>query len=246
MRIQKALAQLGLGSRREIERWISEGFIQINGQVAHLGDQITKKDQVTVKGQPVSLAKLDHVDCQVLLFHKPTGVICTRDDPQQRQTVFELLPDPNFGRWVSVGRLDLNTSGLLLLTNDGELANRLMHPRYQIERVYQCRVYGKVKPQHLAALQGGIMLAEGLAKFEQVELIRDEETANPWYKVTLREGKYREVRRLWESQDIRVNRLVRVQYANVTLPNTLNPGQYKLLSPLALKALRELVGLTTP
>lgn len=242
-KIQKVLARAGYGSRREIERWIEEGMISVNGNPATLGDRITGTEMIRIRGQRIKSEKLETQDTQVLIYHKPTGQVCTRKDPEGRETIFDKLPEPAQGRWVVVGRLDLNTSGLLLLTNDGELANRLMHPSNEVEREYSVRILGEVTDEMLKALQKGVVLEDGLAKFDKV-IAKGGDGANHWYNVILKEGKYREVRRLWESQGVQVSRLIRIRYGHVQLPRNLSRGQTKLLPAFQIGKLKESVGLS--
>jgi 23S rRNA pseudouridine2605 synthase len=228
-RLQKLLAAAGLGSRREIESWIEAGRVTIAGRVARLGERATAADEVAVDGKRVSLAAGRG---RVLLYHKPVGELVTRSDPQGRPTVFSRLPP---GRWVAVGRLDINSSGLLLLTDDGELANRLMHPRYEVEREYLARVQGNVEVEKL---RRGVVLDDGPAAFERIELDRPGEGTNRWYRVSLREGRNREVRRLFEAVGARVSRLQRVRYGPVELPRDLAPGEWReLRNPVIVQKL---------
>lgn len=241
-RVQKLLAQGGLGSRREIETWIKAGRIRINGTPAQLGDKASVNDQITIDGRRVAPKRLYPASPQVLLYHKPTGEICSRRDPERRPTVFHSLPRPQQGRWISVGRLDVNTSGLLLLTTEGELAHRLMHPSAQLDREYAVRVLGAVTETALRELQKGVALEDGMARFERI-LDAGGEGANHWYHVVLREGRKREVRRLWESQGIQVSRLMRIRFGPVALPRGLRAGHWRLLEPSACKVLLETVGI---
>jgi len=222
-RIQKVLAQVGLGSRREIEEWIRAGRISINGKPAELGDRYRKGDHIAVNGRPVDVAKRSEAPTRVLIYHKPIGEVVSRRDPEGRPVVFARLPKPATGRWIAVGRLDINTQGLLLVTNNGELANRLMHPSREIEREYAVRVLGPVNDEMLARLSNGIALEDGSARFETVEPAGGE-GANRWFRVVLREGRNRIVRRLWESQGITVSRLIRTRFAGVALPPRLKAG----------------------
>lgn len=226
-RLQKLLAGAGLGSRREIEAWIEAGRVSVGGRTAKLGDRAVLSDEVAVDGKAVILSK--KAQPRVLLYHKPVGELVTRSDPQGRPTVFSRLPE---GRWVCVGRLDFNTSGLLLVTDDGELANRLMHPRYRLEREYAVRVQGMLRSEDLAKLRRGVQLDDGLAAFTQIEVLneRPRSGANRWYRVTLREGRKREVRRLFESVGLRVSRLVRIRFGPIALPRDLPPGRWRELS----------------
>lgn len=219
------LAAAGLGSRREIEGWISAGRVTVNGSVAVLGARVSARDAVCVDGKPVSLAG-EEKPARVLLYHKPAGELVTRSDPQGRRTVFQALPP---GRWVAVGRLDLNSSGLLLLTDSGELANRLMHPRYGIEREYAARVRGKLRPDEEKQLLAGIPIDGEPARFERLERHREGEGTNHWYRVVLKEGRNREVRRLFEALGHPVSRLVRLRYGPIDLPADLPAGSWREL-----------------
>ena len=227
-RLQKLLAAAGLGSRREIEAWIAAGRVLVNGRIARLGDRASAADDVIVDDKKIRFHASTH-DARVLLYHKPVGELVTRSDPQGRRTVFSRLPK---GRWVCVGRLDLNTSGLLLVTDDGELANRLMHPRYGIEREYRVRVLGGLQPESRRRLLRGVSLDGERAAFDSVEPAdaRRVRSANRWFRVTLREGRNREVRRLFEALGLRVSRLVRVRFGPIALPRELAPGAWRELS----------------
>lgn len=226
-RLQKVLAAAGLGSRREIETWISEGRITINGRTAKLGDRIRGVDRVSLDGRPVkALERGSETRRRVILYHKPEGELTTRNDPEGRPTVFEALPRLRGSRWVSVGRLDTNTSGLLIFTNDGALANKLMHPSSELEREYAVRVLGKVTEDQLAQLQRGIRLEDGMAKFDAIAEAGGE-GANHWYNVTLKEGRNREVRRLWEAVGVTVSRLIRIRFGSLSLPRNLPRGAWR-------------------
>jgi 23S rRNA pseudouridine2605 synthase len=228
-RLQKILSQAGLGSRREMERWIESGWVQVNGQTVKLGDCASAEDKISVRGKPVANPLKVKQNVRILLYHKPVGEVCSRHDPQFDKTVFDHLPRLRQGRWVQVGRLDLNTSGLMIFTNDGALANQLMHPKYGMEREYAVRVHGRVHPDHLAQLKKGVELEDGPARFTRIEE-RGGEGANSWYHVTLNEGRNREVRRVWESQGLEVSRLIRIRYASLSLPRFLARGQCHELS----------------
>ncbi len=243
-KLQKVLAQAGIGSRREIENWITAGRITVNNNIAELGLRVSSTDRITIDNQPVMLRPQQTKACRVLIYHKPAGEICTRHDPEGRANVFMQLPALRGQRWIVIGRLDINTTGLLLFTTDGELANRLMHPRYQIEREYAVRVLGHVSPKTLQVLQQGVMLEDGKAAFDKIE-DRGGEGANHWYHVTLREGRYHEVRRLWQSQQVTVSRLIRVRFGNISLPRYLRFGQYLELNTQQVNDLRQSVQLTT-
>lgn len=242
-KIQKVLANLGIGSRREIERWIREGRIRINQQAAKLGDRIDLTAKILLDGKPVPLVPAADFQRRVMIYHKPEGEICARSDPEGRPTVFEHLPRLRGQRWIMIGRLDINTLGLLVFTNDGELAHRLSHPSYEIEREYAVRVLGKVDEKILQRLKKGVKLEDGMAAFTRIEE-RGGSGANHWYHVVLKEGRNREVRRLWESQGINVSRLLRVRFGNVTLPEDLSRGQHRELKADDIQKLARLVGLT--
>jgi 23S rRNA pseudouridine2605 synthase len=229
-RLQKLLAAAGLGSRREIEGWIEAGRVTLGGRVAKLGDRALPADAIAVDGKSVTRAAA--AAPRVLLYHKPVGEMVTRHDPGRRPTVFARLPA---GRWVAVGRLDLNSSGLLLFTDSGELANRLMHPRYELEREYSVRVQGN---PDLEALRRGVHLEDGVAAFTSIHQEKAGTGTNRWYRVVLKEGRNREVRRLFEAVGARVNRLVRVRYGPVELPQDLAPGNWReLANPVTLQKL---------
>lgn len=244
-KLQKVLARAGLGSRRELEQWISDGRVSVNGKVATLGDRVGSGDVVRVDGHVIGQAAMQGPSRRVLVYHKPLGEVCSRSDPEKRPTIFEKLPPLRNGRWVAVGRLDINTSGLILLTTDGELANRLMHPSSTIEREYAVRVFGEVSPEVLQQLRDGVMLDDGPARFDSI-FDAGGEGANHWYHVTLHEGRNREVRRLWEQQGITVSRLIRVRYGPVQLGRRLRPGRYEELEGEALQGLLQLAGLARP
>jgi 23S rRNA pseudouridine2605 synthase len=238
-RIQKVLAAAGLGSRRQIEGWIREGKVKVNGRVAKLGDRLPERARVSVDGKPVGLKRLETAPRQVMLYHKPEGELTTRKDPEGRPTVFERLPRPaKGGRWVAVGRLDINTSGLLILTTDGALAHALMHPSREVEREYAVRIHKPPAPEVLQRLLDGVDIGDGVARFDRI-VEAGGEGANRWFHVVLREGRNREVRRLWESQDCQVSRLMRVRYGPLALPPGLRRGQFREASPEEVSALLE-------
>ncbi|MEM7363847.1 MAG: pseudouridine synthase [Pseudomonadota bacterium] len=225
-KLQKVLANLGLGSRRSLEQWIKDGRVRVNGQVATLGDRVSEDDQLRVDGKPV---RRHHRKHRVILYNKPTGEICSRDDPEGRPNVFRRLPKLSQQRWIAVGRLDFNTSGLLLFTTDGALANRLMHPSANIDREYAVRVNGEVTDEVLERLREGVLLDDGFARFTDIQPGRDDEVrsgANRWFYVVLLEGRNREVRRLWESQDLSVSRLKRVRFGTLFIPSKIRAGQW--------------------
>lgn len=244
-RLQKVLARAGFGSRREIEKWIEQGLVLVNNEAAKLGDCYSPGDTLKVNGKPVSSSRLGAQDERVIIYHKPLGEVCTRQDEEGRPTVFQNLPFVKNGRWISVGRLDINTSGLLIFTTDGELANQLMHPSSEVEREYAVRVLGDVDPLILKKLRDGVVLDDGPAKFDT---IRDAggAGANHWYHVTLKEGRNREVRRLWESQGVLVSRLIRVRYGNVTLPKGLKQGTWRELENHFVTELRAIAANKKP
>lgn len=241
-KLQKVLARAGYGSRRELEEWIKAGRIKVNNQIATLGDRVSDTDRISVDGKPVQQARLKERRSRVLIYHKPIGEVCTRSDPEGRDTIFNHLPRLASGRWITIGRLDLNTSGLLLITTDGDLANRMMHPSHQVEREYAVRVLGEVTADMLKRLKEGVELDDGPAHFDVVARAGGE-GANQWYHVILREGRNREVRRLWESQGVQVSRLMRVRYGAVSLPRGQRPGRWEDLPDDAVNTLRKNVGL---
>jgi 23S rRNA pseudouridine2605 synthase len=224
-RLQKILSHAGFGSRREMERLIEQGLIKVNGKVAQIGDSAGPQDKITVRNLAIANPLKEQDKTRILLYHKPVGEISSRQDPKHAKTVFDKLPYLKRGRWVQVGRLDINTSGLLIFTNNGELANQLMHPRFGLEREYAVRVHGQVSQEALNAMLKGVNLEDGLAQFKKIEF-RGGEGANGWYHVTLTEGRNREVRRLWESQGYEVSRLIRIRYGKLLLPRALARGQF--------------------
>ena len=244
-RLQKALARAGYGSRRKLETMISEGRVSVNGSIAVLGTKIEKEDTVVLDGQLVPPAMLFEQARLVIAYHKPEGEVCTRNDPEGRPTIFDRLPKIAQGRWIAVGRLDINTSGLILLTTDGELANRLMHPSSGIDREYLVRVHGDVTEEQLERLVDGVILDDGPARF--TDIVRhpeaDPDRRNQWFYVALMEGRNREVRRLWESQGLQVNRLKRVRYGCIFLPSFLKQGHFVELGQKEVDDLGKLVDL---
>ena len=241
-RIQKLIANAGYGSRRWAERLIEQGRISINKKPAKLGDKAIITDKVTIDGRLIDLGRFSEEETKVLILNKQAGVICSNKDEEGRKSVFEFLPDNT--RWVMVGRLDLNTSGLLLFTNNGDLANKLMHPSSQIDREYAVRVLGKVEDEHIKMLTNGIDLDDGFAKFHRVT-IGGGEGANRWYHVVLREGRKREVRRLWEALGFKVSRLIRTRFSDIRLPEKLRANQSEYLKPKQVQALLKSVNLKT-
>ncbi|MGH8232533.1 MAG: pseudouridine synthase [Steroidobacteraceae bacterium] len=231
-RLQKLLAAAGHGSRRQIEQWIRAGRLSVDGHVAALGERADPGADIRLDGAPLAAAAAGALTREVLIYHKPMGEVTTRSDPKRRPTVFERLPAPASGRWVVVGRLDVNTTGLLLFTNDGALAHRLMHPSSEVEREYRVRVSGQPAAGVLASLRAGLMLEDGPARFDSLVRERAEpNAAASSFRVTLREGRNREVRRLWQAAGLEVLRLQRLRYGAVRLPSDLRPGQYRQLSP---------------
>jgi 23S rRNA pseudouridine2605 synthase len=242
-KLQKVLANNGIGSRREMEKWIEQGRVSVNGNVATLGDRVELTDQLRVDGNPVSRSK-EKSPCRVLMYNKPEGEMCSRNDPEGRATVFDRLPVIVGERWIAVGRLDINTSGLLLFTNDGELANRLMHPSHEVEREYAVRIFGEVTPAMLRTLCKGVELDDGTAKFNHIHVRpTDDESMNQWFNVTLSEGRNREVRRLWESQGVQVSRLMRVRYGNLEMFKRLPQGAWIELDLDNVNSIRNMVQL---
>src|SRR3990167_2739903 len=224
-KIQKILANAGIASRRQIEQWIRDCRITVNGHPAQIGTRIESEDKIVIDGQKISLIKSQQQKRRVLLYHKPEGEVCTRKDPEQRPTIFDRLPLIRNGRWISIGRLDFNTSGLLIITNDGKLANQLMHPSAQIEREYAARIRGEVSTPILVKLKKGVRLADGLAHFESI-VDAGGTGSNHWYHVIVKQGRNRVVRRLFESQDLQVSRLIRIRFGTLTLPPRLRRGKW--------------------
>ncbi len=241
-RIQKLLSRAGYGSRREIERWIAAGDILVNGKPATIGQAVDERDQISLRGQRLHLSSRLQATAKVLMYNKPAGEVCTQHDPEGRKTVFAALPNVRAGRWIMIGRLDINTDGLLLFTTDGKLANKLMHPSSEVEREYAVRVLGAVDNEMLLRLQEGVELEDGKASFLRI-IDAGGEGANHWYHVVLAEGRNREVRRLWESQGVKVSRLIRVRYGDVELPRYLRTGHHKELDVKETRKLYESVGL---
>ncbi|MFC2991152.1 MULTISPECIES: 23S rRNA pseudouridine(2605) synthase RluB [Halomonas] len=243
-KLQKVLARAGLGSRREMEAAIADGRVKVNGQVATLGDRIEMRDRVLFDSRPVTLRGAEEVPRRVIMYNKPEGELCTRKDPEGRRTVFDRLPRLKGERWIAIGRLDINTSGLLLFTTDGELANRLMHPSTEVEREYAVRVMGQVTRQNVVAMVEGVMLDDGPASFTDVQEFGGE-GINTWFHVVIQEGRNREVRRLWESQGLTVSRLKRVRYGNIFLDKRAKAGEWLELSQDEVDDLSELAGLAS-
>lgn len=241
-KLQKVLARAGLGSRRDIEQWIADGRVRVNGVVASLGARVEPRDAISVDGQLLKREDAQVVR-RVLIYNKPEGEICTRDDPEGRPTVFDRLPRPKEGRWINIGRLDINTTGLLLFTTDGELANRLMHPSYEMDREYAVRVRGEVTEEMIEQLKAGVMLEDGPAKFTDIKEAPGGEGFNHWYHCVVMEGRNREVRRLWESQGVVVSRLKRVRFGPVFMTSDLPMGRWREMGQREVDILSEEVGL---
>ena len=243
-KLQKVLARAGAGSRREMERWIEEGRVTVDGRTARLGDRVRAGQRLRIDGRLLASPTLTPKP-RVVLYHKPEGRVTTRSDPEGRPTVFDDLPSVRHGRWIAIGRLDVNSSGLLLFTTDGELAHRLMHPSAEIEREYAVRVLGPVANEALQRLTDGVVLEDGPARFERVTDAGGS-GANHWYHVVIREGRNREVRRMWEAIGAKVSRLIRVRYGSVQLPRLLRPGRNADLAAADMIELYRSVGLPAP
>lgn len=241
-KLQKVLANAGMGSRREMEKAVAEGRVMVNGETAKLGDRVGNSDQLSLDGR---LLKTDHHKKvrRVLIYNKPEGEVCTAKDPEGRPTVFARLPKIKGERWINVGRLDINTSGLLLFTTDGELANKLMHPSSEIDREYAVRVLGDVNMDMINRMHEGVALEDGMARFTDIQEFGGK-GANVWYHVVLMEGRNREVRRLWESQGVQVSRLKRVRYGNVFMDPELRAGTWREMERKEVDLLAQSVGLT--
>ncbi|MCP4488271.1 MAG: pseudouridine synthase [Gammaproteobacteria bacterium] len=243
-RIQKFLAHQGLASRRQVDAMLQEGRISVNGKPAKPGDRVAGDEKIALDDKLIRINRTAFKP-RLLMYHKPVGEICTRADPEGRASVFSNLPSPGNGRWVGIGRLDINTSGLILFTDQGELANRLMHPSFEVEREYAVRVHGVVTSDMLLRLEQGVMLDDGIAKFDQI-LDSGGEGSNHWYHVILREGRNREVRRLWESLGVEVSRLVRVRYDQFNLPKWLKPGKHRFFEDNVIEGLYQRLKLEYP
>lgn len=241
-KLQKVLARAGFGSRRVMEQWIKDGRVKVNGAVATLGDRVGGNDRITVDGKKLVPPAKTRDRCRVLLYNKPEREICTRKDPEGRPTVFDRLPGLKHGRWVAVGRLDFNTSGLLLFTTDGEMANALMHPAANIEREYAVRVIGNVTPQTVQKMNDGVLIDGHLCRFTDIQHYGGE-GANQWYHVVIMEGRNREVRKLWESQGLKVSRLKRVRFGPIFIPSTVTRGKFTELAAADINKLRKAAGM---
>jgi 23S rRNA pseudouridine2605 synthase len=243
-KLQKVLARAGFGSRREIETWITKGRIKVNGKVAVIGDRVTDDDKIIVDGKKLAPQKKIREDRRVILYNKPENEVSTRSDPEGRRTVFDKLPPLKHGRWVSVGRLDLNTSGLMLFTTDGELANKLMHPSSEIEREYAVRILGDVTPEMVQEMHKGVIIEDHLCRFTDIQHYGGE-GVNQWYHVVLLEGRNREVRKLWESQGVKVSRLKRVRFGPLFIPSSVVKGRFNELGKTEIEKLLKLVNKET-
>lgn len=241
-RIQKLLAHAGIASRRQAEAWIRDGRVQVNGQPAELGQKMLASDPISVDGRPVQLARKLEVASRVLLYRKPAGQVVSRRDPEGRDSIFAHLPRLRSGRWVSVGRLDINTSGLLVLTTDGELARRMMHPSFVLEREYAVRVLGSLNDAALERLRTGVELEDGAARADVVER-GGGRGANQWFHVIVGEGRKRLVRRLFESQGVTVSRLIRTRFGPLETPTGTKVGRGRELSRKEVKALMRQMGM---
>lgn len=249
IRLQKLLAAAGLGSRRSVEQWIRDGRVTVAGRVAQLGDRAAPGEEVCLDGRRLDLNPAQLTSRELLLYHKPVGEVTTRSDPQGRPTVFERLPQPENGRWITVGRLDVNTSGLLLFTTDGELAHRLMHPSSEIEREYLVRVRGRPQPGLIRQLLEGVQLDDGPARFDRVTQEVGEEASegiNTTFRVVLHEGRNREVRRLWHAVGLEVSRLLRVRYGPIELPRDLRPGTSRVADAATTERLAAVAARAAP
>ena len=244
-KLQKFLANRGYGSRRQVEQWISDGRVRLNNSVAKIGDRVSINDSIFLDNKKVRSREL--VETHIIVYNKPEGLVSTTKDTRGRPLVFDNLPPLKRGKWISVGRLDINTSGLMLFTTNGELANRLMHPKYSIDRKYLVRVYGKVEKKNIEALKKGILIGDEYSRFKSIEfkneVLKDQVRLNNWFQVTLGSGKNREVRSLWESQGFEVSRLKRISYGPVILPSFVRPGNYSYLLEKEVAQLANLVNL---
>lgn len=244
-KVHKVLARAGLGSRREMEAAIAQGRVTINGKSATVGDRVSANDKVFFDGRPVKSAAPGKQRLRVILYNKPEGEICSRSDPEGRPTVYDRLPGLHEGRWISVGRLDFNTSGLLLFTNDGDFAHKLMHPSSVIDREYLVRVFGDVDDGTKKRLTDGVLLEDGVARFTDI-VERKTDSSSRWFYCVVMEGRNREVRRLWESQGLKVNRLKRVRFGNIFIPSHVRAGQWIELSHREIAELAQTAGFETP
>jgi 23S rRNA pseudouridine2605 synthase len=249
MRLHKLLADLGYGSRRKMEEWIQQGLVKVDGETAHIGQVVTGQEKISINGnKPINLKAYEHQQRQlpeVCIYHKPAGEIVTRIDPENRRTVFRALKRPENGKWIAIGRLDLQTEGLLIFTNSGELANLMMHPRYEVPRVYAVRILGRLNEAQMQQLIDGIELEDGIANVLNIREISDPEgnTANNWYEITLMEGRNREVRRIFEFFGITVSRLIRTRFGTLNMPGHLKRGKTLNLTEKQVRFLMKSVGM---
>ena len=243
-RIHKVLARAGYGSRRQVETWVILGRVSCNGKISILGDKIRVSDVIKLDGKALSSGELWKYPQQILLYNKPVGELCTRKDPDGRRIIYQSLPAPDHGRWVSVGRLDINTSGLIIHTTDGKLANTLMHPSNVVDREYAVRILGEVTTETLYNLVNGVSLDDGQASFLDVRRSGGK-GANSWFHVVIQEGRNRVIRRLWESQGVQVSRLMRVRYGPVINPSKLRIGNWMIVGDDEAKSLYNYVNLSS-
>ncbi|MCJ8169260.1 23S rRNA pseudouridine(2605) synthase RluB [Atopomonas sediminilitoris] len=242
-KLQKVLARAGLASRREVEAWIAAGRLRVDGELATLGARIEGHEKIELDGRPLRQDEVAQVQRRVLIYNKREGEVCTRDDPEGRPTVFDRLPRVRGGRWINIGRLDINTTGLLMFTTDGELANRLMHPSYEMDREYAVRVRGEVTDEMIESLKEGVMLEDGPAKFTDLKKAPGGDGFNHWFHCVVMEGRNREVRRLWEAVDCVVSRLKRVRFGPVFLTADMSVGRWREMDQREVDILSAEVGL---
>ncbi len=243
-KLQKILARAGIASRRAVEKIIEDGRVSVNGRISRLGDRASVQDVIRVDGRVIKTESPKEIATRVLVYHKPEGEVCTRSDPEGRPSVFDRLPTIASGRWLNVGRLDLNTTGLLLFTNDGELAHRLMHPSHEVEREYAVRVFGEVSAEMISLMKSGVTIDGDLCRFDSITPMTGEsESLNHWYSVVLHEGHNREVRRMFEYFELKVSRLIRIRYGDIKLQRSLPRGGWEELSFNDVNYLRSLVDL---